>query len=139
MVIIDYFFYRFYNYYLKHYDRNEAMFTSVCAIGASVGVLSMSLYGPVLYILGFDLRNSVLPITIFWYLITYLRYRNKKEFLAEKFKNSKWNKWISDKVLWLFILLSWVMGILIIIPIRHFVWGYFDQGDGLRWILSLFE
>lgn len=140
MVIIDYLFFRFYYYYLKNkYSSNESMFTTVCAVAAMIGMLTLGFWGSLIYLFANEIFNYSFLIFSFFAISTYLRYKGQPETLKKRFKDSRWNKYIPNMILVLFILLFSVLGIIIMIPIRQFVWGNFQPNEGRDWVMTWFN
>ena len=121
MKIFDYIFYRSYLHFKKKDD--SPMFTSVVVVSCFVITLTAPIWIGLMRLISLKLLEyfsqkfsiySTCAAAIV-YLLVYLAYRKRKLIIIEKYKNSRYNKMLSDKVFFTILALVWCILFYIVI------------------------
>ena len=140
MKILDYIFYRSYLHFKKKDD--SPMFTSVIVVSCFVITLTAPIWIGLMRLISLKLLEyfsqkfsiySTCAATIV-YLLVYLAYRKRKLIIIEKYKNSRYNKMLSDKVFFTILALVWCILFYIVIILSDIV-GHVIYENNLNGIL----
>ena len=121
MKILDYIFYRSYLHFKKKDD--SPMFTSVIVVSCFVITLTAPIWIGLMRLISLKLLEyfsqkfsiySTCAAAIV-YLLVYLAYHKRKLIIIEKYKNSRYNKMLSDKVFFTILTLVWCILFYIVI------------------------
>ena len=127
MKILDYIFYRSYLHFKKKDD--SPMFTSVIVVSCFVITLTAPIWIGLMRLISLKLLEyfsqkfsiySTCAAAIV-YLLVYLAYRKRKLIIIEKYKNSRYNKMLSDKVFFTILTLVWCILFYIVIILSDIV------------------
>ena len=127
MKILDYIFYRSYLHFKKKDD--SPMFTSVIVVSCFVITLTAPIWIGLMRLISLKLLEyfsqkfsiySTCAAAIV-YLLVYLAYRKRKLIIIEKYKNSRYNKMLSDKVFFTILALVWCILFYIVIILSDIV------------------
>ena len=127
MKILDYIFYRSYLHFKKKDD--SPMFTSVVVVSCFVITLTAPIWIGLMRLISLKLLEyfsqkfsiySTCAAAIV-YLLVYLAYRKRKLIIIEKYKNSRYNKMLSDKVFFTILALVWCILFYIVIILSDIV------------------
>ena len=127
MKIFDYIFYRSYLHFKKKDD--SPMFTSVVVVSCFVITLTAPIWIGLMRLISLKLLEyfsqkfsiySTCAAAIV-YLLVYLAYRKRKLIIIEKYKNSRYNKMLSDKVFFTILALVWCILFYIVIILSDIV------------------
>lgn len=141
MKIFDYIFYRSYLHFKKKDD--SPMFTSVVVVSCFVITLTAPIWIGLMRLISLKLLEyfsqkfsiySTCAAAIV-YLLVYLAYRKRKLIIIEKFKNSRYNKMLSDKVFFTILALVWCILFYIVIILSDIV-GHVIYENNLNGILD---
>ena len=136
MKIFDYIFYRSYLHFKKKDD--SPMFSSVAIISCIVMPLLFPFWSGFMKLIAhthihkssnyFSQRypvDSVCTVVVL-YLLVYLAYHKRKIIIIEKFKNSRYNKMLSDKAFFTTLVLGWwilsFIGIQLSFIVDHYIY-----------------
>lgn len=140
MKILDYIFYRSYLHFKKKDD--SPMFTSVVVVSCFVITLTAPIWIGLMRLISLKLLEyfsqkfsiySTCAAAIV-YLLVYLAYRKRKLIIIEKYKNSRYNKMLSDKVFFTILALVWCILFYIVIILSDIV-GHVIYENNLNGIL----
>ena len=140
MKIFDYIFYRSYLHFKKKDD--SPMFTSVIVVSCFVITLTAPIWIGLMRLISLKLLEyfsqkfsiySTCAAAIV-YLLVYLAYRKRKLIIIEKYKNSRYNKMLSDKVFFTILALVWCILFYIVIILSDIV-GHVIYENNLNGIL----
>lgn len=141
MKIFDYIFYRSYLHFKKKDD--SPMFTSVVVVSCFVITLTAPIWIGLMRLISLKLLEyfsqkfsiySTCAAAIV-YLLVYLAYHKRKIIIIEKFKNSRYNKMLSDKVFFTILALVWCILFYIVIILSDIV-GHVIYENNLNGILD---
>lgn len=141
MKILDYIFYRSYLHFKKKDD--SPMFTSVIVVSCFVITLTAPIWIGLMRLISLKLLEyfsqkfsiySTCAAAIV-YLLVYLAYRKRKLIIIEKYKNSRYNKMLSDKVFFTILALVWCILFYIVIILSDIV-GHVIYENNLNGILD---
>lgn len=141
MKIFDYIFYRSYLHFKKKDD--SPMFTSVIVVSCFVITLTAPIWIGLMRLISLKLLEyfsqkfsiySTCAAAIV-YLLVYLAYRKRKLIIIEKYKNSRYNKMLSDKVFFTILALVWCILFYIVIILSDIV-GHVIYENNLNGILD---
>ena len=141
MKILDYIFYRSYLHFKKKDD--SPMFTSVIVVSCFVITLTAPIWIGLMRLISLKLLEyfsqkfsiySTCAAAIV-YLLVYLAYHKKKLIIIEKYKNSRYNKMLSDKVFFTILALVWCILFYIVIILSDIV-GHVIYENNLNGILD---
>lgn len=141
MKILDYIFYRSYLHFKKKDD--SPMFTSVIVVSCFVITLTAPIWIGLMRLISLKLLEyfsqkfsiySTCAAAIV-YLLVYLAYHKRKLIIIEKFKNSRYNKMLSDKVFFTILALVWCILFYIVIILSDIV-GHVIYENNLNGILD---
>ena len=141
MKILDYIFYRSYLHFKKKDD--SPMFTSVIVVSCFVITLTAPIWIGLMRLISLKLLEyfsqkfsiySTCAAAIV-YLLVYLAYRKRKLIIIEKYKNSRYNKMLSDKVFFTILALVWCILFYIVIILSDIV-GHVICENNLNSILD---
>ena len=141
MKILDYIFYRSYLHFKKKDDSH--MFTSVIVVSCFVITLTAPIWIGLMRLISLKLLEyfsqkfsiySTCAAAIV-YLLVYLAYRKRKLIIIEKYKNSRYNKMLSDKVFFTILALVWCILFYIVIILSDIV-GHVIYEKNLNGILD---
>lgn len=141
MKIFDYIFYRSYLHFKKKDD--SPMFTSVVVVSCFVITLTAPIWIGLMRLISLKLLEyfsqkfsiySTCAAAIV-YLLVYLAYHKRKLIIIEKFKNSRYNKMLSDKVFFTILALVWWILFYIVIILSDIV-GHVIYENNLNGILG---
>ena len=141
MKILDYIFYRSYLHFKKKDD--SPMFTSVIVVSCFVITLTAPIWIGLMRLISLKLLKyfsqkfsiySTCAAAIV-YLLVYLAYHKRKLIIIEKFKNSRYNKMLSDKVFFTILTLVWCILFYIVIILSDIV-GHVIYENNLNGILG---
>ena len=141
MKILDYIFYRSYLHFKKKDD--SPMFTSVIVVSCFVITLTAPIWIGLMRLISLKLLEyfsqkfsiySTCAAAIV-YLLVYLAYRKRKLIIIEKYKNSRYNKMLSDKVFFTILALVWCILFYIVIILSDIV-GHVIYENNLNSILD---
>lgn len=141
MKIFDYIFYRSYLHFKKKDD--SPMFTSVVVVSCFVITLTAPIWIGLMRLISLKLLEyfsqkfsiySTCAAAIV-YLLVYLAYRKRKLIIIEKYKNSRYNKMLSDKVFFTILALVWCILFYIVIILSDIV-GHVIYENNLNGILD---
>lgn len=141
MKILDYIFYRSYLHFKKKDD--SPMFTSVVVVSCFVITLTAPIWIGLMRLISLKLLEyfsqkfsiySTCAAAIV-YLLVYLAYRKRKLIIIEKYKNSRYNKMLSDKVFFTILALVWCILFYIVIILSDIV-GHVIYENNLNGILD---
>ena len=141
MKILDYIFYRSYLHFKKKDD--SPMFTSVIVVSCFVITLTAPIWIGLMRLISLKLLEyfsqkfsiySTCAAAIV-YLLVYLAYRKRKLIIIEKYKNSRYNKMLSDKVFFTILTLVWCILFYIVIILSDIV-GHVIYENNLNSILD---
>lgn len=141
MKILDYIFYRSYLHFKKKDD--SPMFTSVIVVSCFVITLTAPIWIGLMRLISLKLLEyfsqkfsiySTCAAAIV-YLLVYLAYRKRKLIIIEKYKNSRYNKMLSDKVFFTILTLVWCILFYIVIILSDIV-GHVIYENNLNGILD---
>lgn len=141
MKILDYIFYRSYLHFKKKDD--SPMFTSVIVVSCFVITLTAPIWIGLMRLISLKLLKyfsqkfsiySTCAAAIV-YLLVYLAYHKRKLIIIEKFKNSRYNKMLSDKVFFTILALVWCILFYIVIILSDIV-GHVIYENNLNGILD---
>ena len=141
MKILDYIFYRSYLHFKKKDD--SPMFTSVVVVSCFVITLTAPIWIGLMRLISLKLLEyfsqkfsiySTCAAAIV-YLLVYLAYRKRKLIIIEKYKNSRYNKMLSDKVFFTILTLVWCILFYIVIILSDIV-GHVIYENNLNGILD---
>ena len=127
MNILDYIFYRSYLHFKKKDD--SPMFTSVVVVSCFVITLTAPIWIGLMRLISLKLLEyfsqkfsiySTCAAAIV-YLLVYLAYHKRKLIIIEKYKNSRYNKMLSDKVFFTILALVWCILFYIVIILSDIV------------------
>ena len=127
MKILDYIFYRSYLHFKKKDD--SPMFTSVVVVSCFVITLTAPIWIGLMRLISLKLLEyfsqkfsiySTCAAAIV-YLLVYLAYHKRKLIIIEKYKNSRYNKMLSDKVFFTILALVWCILFYIVIILSDIV------------------
>ena len=127
MKILDYIFYRSYLHFKKKDD--SPMFTSVIVVSCFVITLTAPIWIGLMRLISLKLLEyfsqkfsiySTCAAAIV-YLLVYLAYHKRKLIIIEKYKNSRYNKMLSDKVFFTILALVWCILFYIVIILSDIV------------------
>ena len=132
MKIFDYIFYRSYLHFKKKDD--SPMFTSVIVVSCFVITLTAPIWIGLMRLISLKLLEyfsqkfsiySTCAAAIV-YLLVYLAYHKRKIIIIEKFKNSRYNKMLSDKAFFTTLVLGWwilsFIGIQLSFIVDHYIY-----------------
>ena len=132
MKILDYIFYRSYLHFKKKDD--SPMFTSVIVVSCFVITLTAPIWIGLMRLISLKLLKyfsqkfsiySTCAAAIV-YLLVYLAYHKRKLIIIEKFKNSRYNKMLSDKAFFTTLVLGWwilsFIGIQLSFIVDHYIY-----------------
>lgn len=140
MKIFDYIFYRSYLHFKKKDD--SPMFTSVIVVSCFVITLTAPIWIGLMRLISLKLLEyfsqkfsiySTCAAAIV-YLLVYLAYHKRKLIIIEKYKNSRYNKMLSDKVFFTILALVWCILFYIVIILSDIV-GHVIYENNLNGIL----
>ena len=97
------------------------MMEAIGAVGCMLIGLTVWIWAHVLPLFLNDKFTIVMLVTLVWYGFVYFRYRNRIDTLTKKYKDCRLNKYIHDFALWLFVPLSFVVGIGVPLLILRFL------------------
>lgn len=141
MKILDYIFYRSYLHFKKKDD--SPMFTSVIVVSCFVITLTAPIWIGLMRLISLKLLKyfsqkfsiySTCAAAIV-YLLVYLAYHKRKLIIIEKFKNSRYNKMLSDKVFFTILTIVWWILFYIVIILSDIV-GHVICENNLNGILG---
>ena len=141
MKILDYIFYRSYLHFKKKDD--SPMFTSVIVVSCFVITLTAPIWIGLMRLISLKLLKyfsqkfsiySTCAAAIV-YLLVYLAYHKRKLIIIEKFKNSRYNKMLSDKVFFTILTIVWWILFYIVIILSDIV-GHVICENNLNSILD---
>lgn len=141
MKILDYIFYRSYLHFKKKDD--SPMFTSVIVVSCFVITLTAPIWIGLMRLISLKLLEyfsqkfsiySTCAAAIV-YLLVYLAYHKRKLIIIEKYKNSRYNKMLSDKVFFTILTLVWCILFYIVIILSDIV-GHVIYENNLNGILD---
>lgn len=141
MKIFDYIFYRSYLHFKKKDD--SPMFTSVIVVSCFVITLTAPIWIGLMRLISLKLLEyfsqkfsiySTCAAAIV-YLLVYLAYHKRKLIIIEKYKNSRYNKMLSDKVFFTILALVWCILFYIVIILSDIV-GHVIYENNLNGILD---
>ena len=141
MKILDYIFYRSYLHFKKKDD--SPMFTSVIVVSCFVITLTAPIWIGLMRLISLKLLEyfsqkfsiySTCAAAIV-YLLVYLAYHKRKLIIIEKYKNSRYNKMLSDKVFFTILALVWCILFYIVIILSDIV-GHVIYENNLNSILD---
>ena len=141
MKILDYIFYRSYLHFKKKDD--SPMFTSVVVVSCFVITLTAPIWIGLMRLISLKLLEyfsqkfsiySTCAAAIV-YLLVYLAYHKRKLIIIEKYKNSRYNKMLSDKVFFTILALFWCILFYIVIILSDIV-GHVIYENNLNGILD---
>ena len=141
MKILDYIFYRSYLHFKKKDD--SPMFTSVVVVSCFVITLTAPIWIGLMRLISLKLLEyfsqkfsiySTCAAAIV-YLLVYLAYHKRKLIIIEKYKNSRYNKMLSDKVFFTILALVWCILFYIVIILSDIV-GHVIYENNLNGILD---
>lgn len=141
MKILDYIFYRSYLHFKKKDD--SPMFTSVIVVSCFVITLTAPIWIGLMRLISLKLLEyfsqkfsiySTCAAAIV-YLLVYLAYHKRKLIIIEKYKNSRYNKMLSDKVFFTILTLVWCILFYIVIILSDIV-GHVICENNLNGILD---
>ena len=141
MKILDYIFYRSYLHFKK--KDGSPMFTSVIVVSCFVITLTAPIWIGLMRLISLKLLEyfsqkfsiySTCAAAIV-YLLVYLAYRKRKLIIIEKYKNSRYNKMLSDKVFFTILALVWCILFYIVIILSDIV-GHVVYENNLNGILD---
>lgn len=141
MKILDYIFYRSYLHFKKKDD--SPMFTSVIVVSCFVITLTAPIWIGLMRLISLKLLEyfsqkfsiySTCAAAIV-YLLVYLAYHKRKLIIIEKYKNSRYNKMLSDKVFFTILALVWCILFYIVIILSDIV-GHVICENNLNGILD---
>ena len=141
MKILDYIFYRSYLHFKKKDD--SPMFTSVIVVSCFVITLTAPIWIGLMRLISLKLLKyfsqkfsiySTCAAAIV-YLLVYLAYHKRKLIIIEKFKNSRYNKMLSDKVFFTILTIVWWILFYIVIILSDIV-GHVIYENNLNGILD---
>ena len=141
MKILDYIFYRSYLHFKKKDD--SPMFTSVIVVSCFVITLTAPIWIGLMRLISLKLLEyfsqkfsiySTCAAAIV-YLLVYLAYHKRKLIIIEKFKNSRYNKMLSDKVFFTILTIVWWILFYIVIILSDIV-GHVIYENNLNGILD---
>ena len=141
MKILDYIFYRSYLHFKKKDD--SPMFTSVVVVSCFVITLTAPIWIGLMRLISLKLLEyfsqkfsiySTCAAAIV-YLLVYLAYHKRKLIIIEKYKNSRYNKMLSDKVFFTILTLVWCILFYIVIILSDIV-GHVIYENNLNGILD---
>lgn len=141
MKIFDYIFYRSYLHFKKKDD--SPMFTSVIVVSCFVITLTAPIWIGLMRLISLKLLKyfsqkfsiySTCAAAIV-YLLVYLAYRKRKLIIIEKYKNSRYNKMLSDKVFFTILTIVWWILFYIVIILSDIV-GHVIYENNLNGILG---
>ena len=141
MKILDYIFYRSYLHFKKKDD--SPMFTSVVVVSCFVITLTAPIWIGLMRLISLKLLEyfsqkfsiySTCAAAIV-YLLVYLAYRKRKLIIIEKYKNSRYNKMLSDKVFFTILTIVWWILFYIVIILSDIV-GHVIYENNLNGILG---
>ena len=141
MKILDYRFYRSYLHFKKKDD--SPMFTSVIVVSCFVITLTAPIWIGLMRLISLKLLEyfsqkfsiySTCAAAIV-YLLVYLAYHKRKLIIIEKYKNSRYNKMLSDKVFFTILTLVWCILFYIVIILSDIV-GHVIYENNLNGILD---
>ena len=141
MKILDYIFYRSYLHFKKKDD--SPMFTSVIVVSCFVITLTAPIWIGLMRLISLKLLEyfsqkfsiySTCAAAIV-YLLVYLAYHKRKLIIIEKFKNSRYNKMLSDKVFFTILTIVWWILFYIVIILSDIV-GHVIYENNLNGILG---
>ena len=141
MKIFDYIFYRSYLHFKKKDD--SPMFTSVVVVSCFVITLTAPIWIGLMRLISLKLLEyfsqkfsiySTCAAAIV-YLLVYLAYHKRKLIIIEKYKNSRYNKMLSDKVFFTILALVWCILFYIVIILSDIV-GHVIYENNLNGILD---
>ena len=141
MKIFDYIFYRSYLHFKKKDD--SPMFTSVIVVSCFVITLTAPIWIGLMRLISLKLLEyfsqkfsiySTCAAAIV-YLLVYLAYHKRKLIIIEKYKNSRYNKMLSDKVFFTILTLVWCILFYIVIILSDIV-GHVIYENNLNGILD---
>ena len=141
MKILDYIFYRSYLHFKKKDD--SPMFTSVIVVSCFVITLTAPIWIGLMRLISLKLLKyfsqkfsiySTCAAAIV-YLLVYLAYHKRKLIIIEKYKNSRYNKMLSDKVFFTILALVWCILFYIVIILSDIV-GHVIYENNLNGILG---
>ena len=127
MKILDYIFYRSYLHFKKKDD--SPMFTSVIVVSCFVITFTAPIWIGLMRLISLKLLEyfsqkfsiySTCAAAIV-YLLVYLAYHKRKLIIIEKYKNSRYNKMLSDKVFFTILALVWCILFYIVIILSDIV------------------
>lgn len=141
MKIFDYIFYRSYLHFKKKDD--SPMFTSVVVVSCFVITLTAPIWIGLMRLISlklleyFSQKFSIYSMcaAAIVYLLVYLAYRKRKLIIIEKYKNSRYNKMLSDKVFFTILALVWCILFYIVIILSDIV-GHVIYENNLNGILD---
>lgn len=132
MKIFDYIFYRSYLHFKKKDD--SPMFTSVVVVSCFVITLTAPIWIGLMRLISLKLLEyfsqkfsiySTCAAAIV-YLLVYLAYHKRKLIIIEKYKNSRYNKMLSDKAFFTTLVLGWwilsFIGIQLSFIVDHYIY-----------------
>ena len=132
MKILDYIFYRSYLHFKKKDD--SPMFTSVIVVSCFVITFTAPIWIGLMRLISLKLLEyfsqkfsiySTCAAAIV-YLLVYLAYHKRKLIIIEKFKNSRYNKMLSDKAFFTTLVLGWwilsFIGIQLSFIVDHYIY-----------------
>ena len=132
MKILDYIFYRSYLHFKK--KDGSPMFTSVVVVSCFVITLTAPIWIGLMRLISLKLLEyfsqkfsiySTCAAAIV-YLLVYLAYHKRKIIIIEKFKNSRYNKMLSDKAFFTTLVLGWwilsFIGIQLSFIVDHYIY-----------------
>ena len=141
MKILDYIFYRSYLHFKKKDD--SPMFTSVIVVSCFVITLTAPIWIGLMRLISLKLLEyfsqkfsiySTCAAAIV-YLLVYLAYHKRKLIIIEKYKNSRYNKMLSDKVFFTILALVWCILFYIVIILSDIV-GHVTYENNLNGVLD---
>ena len=141
MKILDYIFYRSYLHFKK--KDSSHMFTSVIVVSCFVITLTAPIWIGLMRLISLKLLEyfsqkfsiySTCAAAIV-YLLVYLAYHKRKLIIIEKYKNSRYNKMLSDKVFFTILTLVWCILFYIVIILSDIV-GHVIYENNLNGILD---
>ena len=141
MKILDYIFYRSYLHFKKKDD--SPMFTSVIVVSCFVITLTAPIWIGLMRLISLKLLEyfsqkfsiySTCAAAIV-YLLVYLAYHKRKLIIIEKYKNSRYNKMLSDKVFFTILTIVWWILFYIVIILSDIV-GHVIYENNLNGILD---
>ena len=141
MKILDYIFYRSYLHFKKKDD--SPMFTSVVVVSCFVITFTAPIWIGLMRLISLKLLEyfsqkfsiySTCAAAIV-YLLVYLAYHKRKLIIIEKYKNSRYNKMLSDKVFFTILALVWCILFYIVIILSDIV-GHVIYENNLNGILD---